>query len=370
MAPLAKRAASPQGLLAFHPLANMFPLMEGAEFKELVADIAKNGLKEKITTYQGKILDGRNRYRACLSAKVEPQFEEFKGNDAAAAAFVISKNIRRRHLTGGPRRDLIAKLLKAQPETSDRHIADMTNSSPTTVGAVRRETGSTVQSGQLPPKRIGKDGRARRQPAKKKVTSTRATTALSGAAPAAPAPAAPRRQSAPSAPRLDEQRAERLAADARYAGDLVTHNREAASWLLRVLQDDDRREIVETSPATALRNTITATPTPMGNAENTATGNDTDPATGNDTDPGAGNDTDPAESAETRKAQYAATEDGGETPAAAEIQPAAPEIPPTAPEIPPAESLLRGYADPGPIPEGLLREPAAPAPSRTSQAAK
>ena len=288
MAPLAKRAASPQGLLAFHPLANMFPLMEGAEFKELVADIAKNGLKEKITTYQGKILDGRNRYRACLSAKVEPQFEEFKGNDAAAAAFVISKNIRRRHLTGGPRRDLIAKLLKAQPETSDRHIADMTNSSPTTVGAVRRETGSTVQSGQLPPKRIGKDGRARRQPAKKKVTSTRATTALSGAAPAAPAPAAPRRQSAPSAPRLDEQRAERLAADARYAGDLVTHNREAASWLLRVLQDDDRREIVETSPATALRNTITATPTPMGNAENTATGNDTDPATGERHGPGGG----------------------------------------------------------------------------------
>jgi hypothetical protein len=50
-----------QDLLPFHPLANTFPLMNGAEFNELVADVKRDGLREKITLYQGKVLDGRNR---------------------------------------------------------------------------------------------------------------------------------------------------------------------------------------------------------------------------------------------------------------------------------------------------------------------
>src|SRR5260370_29025970 len=114
-----------QDLLPFHPLANIFPLMKGEEFKALVADIEANGLRERIMKYQGKILDGRNRYRACLRLKLEPRFEEFKGDDPAAAAFVVSKNIHRRHLKAKEKRDLTARLLKANPETPDRQIGTM-----------------------------------------------------------------------------------------------------------------------------------------------------------------------------------------------------------------------------------------------------
>jgi hypothetical protein len=53
----------------FHPLAEKFPLMEGDDLQRLADDIAARGLQMPIVTYEGKILDGRNRYRAAkLSA--------------------------------------------------------------------------------------------------------------------------------------------------------------------------------------------------------------------------------------------------------------------------------------------------------------
>jgi len=56
--------------LKFHPLAGLFPLMEGAEFDELRDDIKKHGLREPLCEYEGKLLDGRNRYRACEAAGI------------------------------------------------------------------------------------------------------------------------------------------------------------------------------------------------------------------------------------------------------------------------------------------------------------
>jgi len=81
----------------FHPIANLFPLMEGAEFDALVEDIRVNGLRDSITTYEEKILDGRNRFNACEKAGRKPQFVTLSGEDPYA--FVTSKNLRRRNMT-------------------------------------------------------------------------------------------------------------------------------------------------------------------------------------------------------------------------------------------------------------------------------
>jgi ParB family chromosome partitioning protein len=47
--------------------------------------------RHPVVRYQGKILDGRNRLLACERAGVEPRFEDFEGDDAAALALVISR---------------------------------------------------------------------------------------------------------------------------------------------------------------------------------------------------------------------------------------------------------------------------------------
>ncbi len=97
--------------MKFHPLAEIFPPLPDPELQELANDILEHGLREPITTFKGKILDGKNRFRACQKAGVKPQFKEFKGD---AKALVRSLNIHRRHLTESQRAMLAAELMKGQ----------------------------------------------------------------------------------------------------------------------------------------------------------------------------------------------------------------------------------------------------------------
>jgi ParB-like chromosome segregation protein Spo0J len=100
------------GDLEFHPLANLFPLIEGEEFDALVADIRANGLRDRIILYGGKILDGRNRYRACLEADVEPKAVVWAPprDYDDPLAYVVSRNLHRRHLTTQQRAAIAAEL--------------------------------------------------------------------------------------------------------------------------------------------------------------------------------------------------------------------------------------------------------------------
>jgi N6-adenosine-specific RNA methylase IME4 len=94
--------------LEFHPLAQIFPLIEGAEFNDLVGDIRAHGVREPIWIYDGQILDGRNRYRASAVAGVDCPMREYFGDDPVE--FVISLNLKRRHLNESQRQMVAAKL--------------------------------------------------------------------------------------------------------------------------------------------------------------------------------------------------------------------------------------------------------------------
>ena len=80
-----------------HNFAEIFPLMNKKEFKELKEDIKQNGLFDPIVLHEGKILDGRNRYNACEELKIKPKTTKFEGDDALT--YVMSTNLKRRHLT-------------------------------------------------------------------------------------------------------------------------------------------------------------------------------------------------------------------------------------------------------------------------------
>jgi ParB family chromosome partitioning protein len=93
-----------------HEFAERSPPMPADQFAELKADIAENGLLYAVVIYEGRILDGRHRYRACMELGIEPRFEEFTGKREEADALERSANEHRRHLSPMARREWVRTL--------------------------------------------------------------------------------------------------------------------------------------------------------------------------------------------------------------------------------------------------------------------
>jgi hypothetical protein len=208
-------AASWRDPVRVHPAADLFPMMSDDELDELGHDIIKNGLGVGIVLWAERsskkgpeelyLLDGRNRLAAIERAIPDPEerggildamlnggglHEELRfaepvivygqrwgmlfgpnglstGEDGWKAdvdpyAYAVSANIHRRHLTIEKKRELIAKLIVANPELSDRAIAKMANDDHKKVGAVRAKVEANGEIPHKPAERKEASGRRAR----------------------------------------------------------------------------------------------------------------------------------------------------------------------------------------------------------------
>jgi ParB-like chromosome segregation protein Spo0J len=121
-------SAPPDGGL-WHEFASLFPMMDGKALADLTEDIRAHGVREPVVFFEGKVLDGRNRYMAARGLGLEYPRAEFEGDRDAALAFVISTNLHRRHLTDSQRAmvaNRMAQLPKGRPvEAADDKSADL-----------------------------------------------------------------------------------------------------------------------------------------------------------------------------------------------------------------------------------------------------
>jgi 16S rRNA G966 N2-methylase RsmD len=137
-----------------HPAADLFPLIEGDEFAQLVDDIRVNGLLEPVWVLpDGSLLDGRNRVRACERAGVEVVSRVYEGDDPVG--FVLSLNVQRRHLSTGQRAMLALRVEELlSPGRGAR--TDLSEQLPAELQEVRRKRESTYRAAVA----VGTSGRA------------------------------------------------------------------------------------------------------------------------------------------------------------------------------------------------------------------
>lgn len=89
------------GEYEIHPAAEIFPLLDGKEYAALVEDIRENGQLEPIVRIDGRVVDGRNRLRACVDLGIAPR--TVSRDELDPWDFAWSLNVERRHLPEGDR---------------------------------------------------------------------------------------------------------------------------------------------------------------------------------------------------------------------------------------------------------------------------
>lgn len=172
-----------------HPLCTLFPRLAGAEFDALRDDIKANGLREPITLHEGMILDGGNRYRACVEAGVAPEFRQFKGGNLVS--FVLSANLHRRHMTAGQQAAIVASAqdwAKAQTvgKPKSGNVAPLA-----TVAARAAQSGASERTQKMADKVAKADPALAKKVAHGEVSLPKAVQQITPPKPRAAAPAEP-----------------------------------------------------------------------------------------------------------------------------------------------------------------------------------
>jgi hypothetical protein len=167
---------------AYHSLADQYPPMPQRELDAIVDAMLHGGYRAEfpVVLYQGRILDGRNRYLAAQLASVEATFVTFEGSEEEAARFVRDANEHRRHLSQEwleeRRKERMARVVSKRAEgKSTRQIAEEEGVSQKRIiddlkdaaarGMAQNESGDKGYSPDSSREIIGKD--------KKKYASTR-----------------------------------------------------------------------------------------------------------------------------------------------------------------------------------------------------
>jgi hypothetical protein len=81
-----------------HPLSAAYVDISGDQWTEFVVSMHANGFDKRkpITLFEGKILDGWQRYRACRELGIKPTFVKLP-DGVDPEAFVERENDHRRH---------------------------------------------------------------------------------------------------------------------------------------------------------------------------------------------------------------------------------------------------------------------------------
>jgi len=105
----------------FHELARLFPPPTEAAYQEFKQDLRRHGQRAAILLVQGKIADGRCRFRACRELGIEPRVVEWDGQ-GSLLDLVVSLNLHRRHLSESQRAMVAARLEALFAEEARRRM--------------------------------------------------------------------------------------------------------------------------------------------------------------------------------------------------------------------------------------------------------
>jgi hypothetical protein len=207
-----RKPSSWRDVLPIHPAAELLPRMLDDDLRELGEDIKKNDLRAAVAVWKEQkhlpvqLLDGRSRLDAMEAVGIKIKIES-SGTDADPQirlsyrrsdlwmpikvvelrgdhgddpdTYVISTNIRRRHLNHKQREEAFAKIIARAPEKSDRQIAREIGVDHKTIGRARAK-GEDV--GSIPHVPTRTDSKGRRQPARKPERRTVPAESQKGAA--------------------------------------------------------------------------------------------------------------------------------------------------------------------------------------------
>jgi hypothetical protein len=129
-----------------HPLCTAFPRADDVDVAEMckITRLMGGILNEPATLWEGMILDGGNRQKVCRLCEVPFEYREFTGTYEQARAFVIAKNLGRRHMTGQQKAASMLKIVQEDKKRGlisgsvVRAVADAAGVSPSLAAKVNR----------------------------------------------------------------------------------------------------------------------------------------------------------------------------------------------------------------------------------------